>query len=760
MPRTGITLAPIGSLQKALFTSFFLFLLLDPISLFAREKFPSFDGESLTTMALSLSPADTMRRDTTLLMGEGNDNLRQLEAVVLEETARKRTLLKSVPAVVADASFLRRYLSGVWVASLAQLPGVRAMTIGNGFSKPVIRGLGFNRVAYVEGDTKQEGQQWGADHGLEVDAFEDAEVTVTKGSRSLLYGSDALGGVIVSALPLMPLEHGWHGEVSLLGATINGGFGGSLLLGYRHANNYFRLRYSEQHYGDLQVNTDSITYLTIHIPVYNKRMKNTAGFNRSMKASYEHRVGRYTGFYMASNVYEKVGFFPGAHGIPDLRRVIDDGNRYNTALPHSNVNHLKLYTRHSYTFGEKWLAAASGSFQENIRQEWSPFHTHYPKEVPPKEAPDKELEMRLQALSLRFEFTYYGLDKIKIKAVSDFSSRLQKVGGYGFLLPSYTFYNGGVGLVSEYTPSEKWHFEGGVRYDVGAIKAPESKADYLEKYLTDNGFPHEVILANRIRSYAIDRGFKSFSGSVGVSYLPAQGYLFKFSMGRGFRFPGINELASNGVHHGSFRHERGDAGLDPERSVQLNLSSAITLPMIDLSLDGFFNYFDNYIYATPTGEWSVLPHAGQVFEYRQNKALLTGGELSAKWHFAPQWEYQAAAEYVYTYNLDRQVPLPFSPPLRMTHTLCYRPERAELAFTYRYLGRADRIVPGEETTPPGHLFDLYASYSFAVAKTELSVALTVDNLFNAVYYDHLSFYRKIGLPESGRNYRIIVRLPF
>lgn len=689
------------------------------------------------------------------------DSITKLQEVVVSQQSKKRIRVSPVPAIVIDKEYLHRHLAGVWVNTLSAIPGVRAMSVGGGFGKPMIRGLGFSRVAYVEGDIKQEGQQWGADHGLEVDAFENNQVTVIKGPRSLLYGSEALGGVIISALPVIPLEKGLYGEFSGITSSANGLLGASLLAGYSSGKQHFRLRYSEQHYGDLRVNTDSITYLTINIPIYQRRMKNTAGYNRSIKASYSNRIGDYTGFLQVSNVFEKVGFFPGAHGIPDLSRLNDDGQKYNIELPFSKVNHLKVYSKHAYLFQNNWLSSLSFAYQNNHRTEWSLFHTHYRGQKAPNIDPDKELELDLKTLSLRGEVSYYGIEGLKVSAVADYLFRHQDIAGYGFLIPSYLAHSAGWGAVAEYQADKHWKIEGGIRYDIGNIKAKERRDPYLAKYLTENHFSENLIQENILRSNEIDRTFGSFSGSLGGAFHQGETHFLNFGVGLGFRFPGIHELASNGVHHGSFRHDRGDINLSPERALQGNVTYRYIIPQLELSLDGFYNYFFNYIYGTPTGRWSVLPHAGQIYQYKQNKALLFGGELSLKWHLFSKIHYETALEYVYTYNVDLDTPLPFSPPLRWRESICYRPQSWEVALTHTYIGEANRIVPGEDITPSSHLLDLYASYEIPFSKKQtLILSLSANNLFNTKYFDHLSFYRKIGLPEEGRNFKITFKITF
>lgn len=134
---------------------------------------------------------------------------------------------------VVGKEFLREHFTGNLIQTLGTLPGVHSMDIGSGFSKPMIRGMGFNRISVVENGIKQEGQQWGADHGLELDAFNAGQVSIRKGPASLLYGSDAMGGAIeLVPLPL-PAGNRLFGEASLLGKSVNGTLGGSLMLGVK-----------------------------------------------------------------------------------------------------------------------------------------------------------------------------------------------------------------------------------------------------------------------------------------------------------------------------------------------------------------------------------------------------------------------------------------------------------------------------------------------------------------------------------------------
>ncbi len=144
-----------------------------------------------------------------------------LPDVVVTETYQQRQVKKSALTVdIADQDFLRKHFTGNFMQAMENIPGVQAMDIGSGFSKPMIRGMGFNRIAVLENGIKQEGQQWGADHGLELDAFNIGAVNVLKGPSSLLYGSDAMGGVIDVVPPAVPVDNRVFGDVTLLGKSV------------------------------------------------------------------------------------------------------------------------------------------------------------------------------------------------------------------------------------------------------------------------------------------------------------------------------------------------------------------------------------------------------------------------------------------------------------------------------------------------------------------------------------------------------------
>ena len=158
------------------------------------------------------SPEDYVAPDDTTVVLKG--------VTVSGQRQRDFQMRSSQSAVLVSHDYLQQHFSGSLMQTLEGIPGVKAMAIGSGQSKPTIRGMGFNRMVVSEDGIKHEGQQWGDDHGLEIDQFAVDRAEVIKGPAALLYGSDAIGGVLnlfTNHLPTEPLS----GSVQIFGRSNN-----------------------------------------------------------------------------------------------------------------------------------------------------------------------------------------------------------------------------------------------------------------------------------------------------------------------------------------------------------------------------------------------------------------------------------------------------------------------------------------------------------------------------------------------------------
>ena len=684
-----------------------------------------------------------------------------LPDVVVTESYQQRQAKKSALAVdVVDQDFLRKHFTGNFMQAMENIPGVQAMDIGSGFSKPMIRGMGFNRIAVLENGIKQEGQQWGADHGLELDAFNIGTVNVLKGPSSLLYGSDAMGGVIDITSPPVPSVDMLFGDVTLLGKSVNGTLGGSFMLGIKKSFWYAQVRYSEQHFGDYRIPTDTIVYLTQKMPVYGRKLKNTAGIERNIGFFAQYQRQRYKANYSVSNVYQKTGFFPGAHGIPDASRVEDDGDSRNMELPYSKVNHLKVTTLQQYAW-EKLVLSGDFGFQNNHREEWSVFHTHYGSQPVPERDPDKELAFNLNTLSASVKVRFIGSSSWEHALGWDGQHQRNDISGYSFLLPEYYRSTTGLLWLTTYKPNNVISVSGGMRYDYGYIHISSHEDAYLADYLRKQGYDEEQVEHYKWNSHAVKKKFGDYSFSLGLVWTPSERHMVKANVGRSFRLPGANELAANGVHHGTFRHEQGDANLKSEQGWQMDASYNLRYNGFSISVSPFVSWFSNYIFLRPTGEWSVLPHAGQIYRYTGAEVLFAGTEATIDIHFLRSFNYRISGEYVYTYNCDEHIPLSFSPPFSMRNTLTWQRKQVMLYAEWQSIARQNRVDRNEDRTPGANLFHLGGSLNIPIRGNQaIEITLTARNIFNTRYYNHLSFYRKVEIPEPGHNFQLLIKIPF
>lgn len=697
------------------------------------------------------------------LYSQQTDSIKQVElkSITITATSYKTSskLNSALSIEVAEKDFLKNHFTGNLIQALEHIPGVRSMDIGSGFSKPMIRGMGFNRISVTENGIKQEGQQWGSDHGLEIDAFNIERVTVRKGPSSLLYGSDAMGGVVEITQAPPSFDNQIFGEAVVLGKSVNETFGGSVLLGLKKSAWYTRFRYSEQRFGDYRIPTDTIVYLTQKIPIYNRKLKNTAGIERNISSYTEYRSGKYYSNYSMSNAYQKIGFFPGAHGIPDISRVQDDGDDRNIELPYSRVNHMKITSRQQYVW-DKLIGYWDVGYQKNHREEWSKFHTHYGTQAPPHKDPDKELVFTLDTYSSSIKLKTIASATWEYNVGLDIQYQQNRISGYSFLLPRYNRFTSGVFGLATWRPSQQLSFSGGIRYDHGNVDISAYNDPYLETYLQVMGYDNELIKQYKWRSYAVNRNFGDFSGSLGIIWNLNIYHLIKANIGHSFRLPGANELAANGVHHGTFRHEQGDPSLNSERGWQLDASYLYENKNISFSITPFFSWFSNYIFLKPTGEWSVLPHAGQIYRYTGAEAIFAGTEISFSIDLFPHLNYSFTGEYVYTYNLDENTPLSFSPPASMRNTITWKRNQFHIHAELYSIANQNRVSKNESTTSGTNLINLGGNISIPIYNTMVDISLSLRNLLDTKYYNHLSFYRKVEIPEPGRNFQLSIKIPF
>ncbi len=712
----------------------------------------------------SIDTIITLKEDTVLNFILREDTA-ALEEVILSGLTQRR---QSVNKESVSREYLQDQFSGSLAKTLERLPGVNSVEIGAGTSKPIIRGLGFNRIAVSENGIKQEGQQWGADHGLEIDALNVENIEVLKGVGAIEHGSDAIGGVIRIINDKVP-EKGFSGEFITLAQSVNNRLTAATNLAFRENKFFYKIKAAASEFGDYSVPTDNIVYLTQNIPIYNERMKNTAGKEVDLYGQIGYFGAHYKGTLSLSNVYFKSGFFPGAHGIPSTRRVQDDGDSRNIDFPFQRVTHSKIISKNEW-FYHKYAFELLLGFQNNHRQEWSLFHTHYSGQEPPEKDPDLELDFNLNTFDVQAkvskEFSNRHTSTLGIQSQIQDNS----IGGYNFLLPEYFRTNTGLYLTHEFQATENINLSLGTRFDYSRISIEEHYDDLLYQHLIKRGRPEAEASQYATRSPAIEREFSNFNIMGGFLYNIDQNWDFSINTGTSFRLPTAIELGANGIHHGSFRHERGDANLDPEKGYVFDTNLNYKKNSFRASLSPYLYYFDNYIFLNPSGIFSILPHSGQIYQFTQSEALLTGVELELERTVFEKLHTELTLEYLYnsqvTSDKSQNYPLPFTPPVNgfaeVSYSLAENSEtinNTEIFANTSFALEQDRIAQMEEITPGYQIFGGGIRTSLQRGSFKADVNLQVTNLFNTKYFNHTNFYRALEIPEMGRNIQLMIRIP-
>ena len=692
------------------------------------------------------------------------------EVVVSDNHAEHRQQESSLSVEVVNDDFIKQNLGGSLMQSLERLPGVTTIDIGSGQSKPVIRGLSFNRVVVVENNIKHEAQQWGSDHGLEIDQYAIDNVEIIKGPSSLMYGSDAIGGIIDMKNRNVPAENSFGGTVDLSGKTNNDFLGTSVSLYARKKHFFITTRATLIGYGDYKVPTDSVSIYSYLVPLYENHLRNTAGNEQNLHTSFGIIKDKFQSKFYVSNVRTKGGFFANAHGLEprNVNHNLHDSSNRDILYPFHKVNHFKVINRSSY-WAEKWRFEFDLGYQRNFRQEWSQYtqHGYMPPVFPETLDFNSDIERQFQKdiYSGNAKFFYELSEKTELNTGINGEYKQNEIGGRGFIIPSFEQLNLGGFVVAKHHFSKKSLFQAGLRYDFGNINTKKHNDWFVSPIYENNDTTYDYLQ----RATDISRNFSNFTWSVGYNY-NSEKWSYKFNIGKSFRMPIAKELAANGVNYHRFSYEVGNADLSPEISYQLDAGIEYSSKSFAIGASPFINYFSNYIYLNPTSRFDRLYGFGnQVFEYTESEVLRFGGEVHAHYEVSNNLQFGFIGEYVYAEQLSGEkqgFTLPFLPPASAIFNIKY--QKPQIAFVnngyisldYRLTAAQNSIVPPEVPTDGFQVFNLGLGGDVLIKNQKIDIAIQVQNLFNTKYFNHTSFYRLINVPEAGRNFVVNVSIPF
>ena len=669
-----------------------------------------------------------------------------------KKNGKESTATSALISVSKD--FMKRNENGSLMQTLSRLPGISTISIGSGQSKPVIRGLGFNRVTVAENGLKHEGQEWGADHGLEIDQNGVERIEIVKGPASLMYGAGAIAGVIDLKQLAIPYRHSHGGKVDLGYGSNSDRLGAAASYFARADNFYIKTKFSTAHYADYKVPADSIEYMSYYFKLKNNRLRNTAGYEYNGSATAGYVGYNFASHLTVSNVFAKSGFFANAHGLEIRTSDIDyDASSRDIDFPSQQVNHFKVMSNSNLKAGKHFLHLDLG-YQRNVRSEFSEAiaHGYMP-------APDNNLERHFDKSTFSGQMKFTMAETGKHQFVGGISGEYQHNirGGWGFILPDYQSFTTGAFVTDKIVFSEKWHVNAGLRYDFGQLQTGdytdwyESKVDGQQKFLQ--------------RAFSLTRNYHNLSWAVGTMLKASEELTLKINTGKSFRMPNAKELASNGMNYHYYRYEKGDTTLRAETSYQLDAGLDWETKKLTVAFSPFVNYFPNYIYLNPGSEYFM---AQQVFYHSQSQIFRTGAELSVNYRATEKLEFLADAEYIYSLQLSgakKGYTHPFSPSANMHFGVIYKAKenkiwgKPEAGLTLQLTAQQHNVVPPEKSTEGFALLHAHLSTEVKYARRILKFQLRVDNILNTKYYDHTSFYRLIEVPGPGRNFTANLQIP-
>ncbi len=589
--------------------------------------------------------------------------------------------------------------------ALSRLPGVSQLTTGVGISKPVIRGLSGNRIQVNVNGMRFDNQQWQDEHGLGLSDMGIDRVEVIKGPSSLLYGSDAIGGVVnvieEKPAPVGTLQQdlGVRFYSNTLGSSLNYGIKKST------AKNWWKIRGGFDSHADYEDGKNA-RVLNSRFASYN--LKLSAGFNKK-------------NWVNVNNVfvsYSKFGFV-----FDSLSRKADDA-RFSRSFdgPHHEVFIAQASTENTFYRNSKKIKL-NGGLITNLRQE-------------DEGGGGISLSMLLntatvvaqvnQAIGKLGEWTYGSA--MFFQTNTNYGGRI--------IVPDAT--TGEFSLYSHFKHvGEKLLYEGGLRYDRRFISTKATG----NLNVIGNDSPEEIL--------PFDNFYNAFNISAGAGWNFSERWQAKFNASTGYRPGNLAELSSNGLHEGTLRWEIGKPDAVIEQNLNIEGSLHYNHPGFRAMASVYRNQFWNYLFLAPTG----TEYFGfQIYKYDQTDALLQGGEVTMDWNpMNSSLEISAAAAIIRATKADGSY-LPFIPANKLTSEIRYHLKSGKVANPVIKLGGNYVMAqdhPAQFETNTSDYFLLNAGVSGTWR--QMNVSLTANNLLNNNYYDHLSRFKYYGIHNMGRN---------
>lgn len=626
-----------------------------------------------------------------------------------------------VDVIQFDNKQLTQSSAPTLMQSLTQVAGVNMISTGTNIGKPVIRGLSYNRVLVFSEGIAIDNQQFGDEHGLGLSEIGIDKVEIIKGPSSLLYGADAMGGVLhfISEKPA---------NIN----TVVGDFGTKYFsntngyatnLGIKGATDGFRYRvrggYSS--HGDYQQGNG-------------ERVTNTRYTESALKTG----IGFMKKWWTNDVDYS---FLQSAIGIPEKMGVQNTSRELLTPFQ-IVTNHIistqnTFYIKKSHiNFNVGYMINNRKEFEEGTLSE-AVYHNYTAPAV---------LNMTLKTTSYDLKWHLPEIKNVELIFGSQGKYQTNRNNGEENLIPDANEQQVGGFLMAKYTKN-KLTTIAGTRYDAKKMQ----------------GFQMESIGVDGYKK-AFKQFYDSYNGSLGFTYQFTKAFLMRTNVASGFRAPNLAELSSNGVHEGTFRYEIGNLALKTEQNFEVDLGLEYSSEHVSVAISGFNNAINNYIFLSPS---DTFISGVQVFTYTQTNANLYGleGTLDIHPHFMHGLHFETNYAMVIAKNSNGEY-LPRIPAFNLSNTLKLdlknwkKLENSFISFTTNTIFAQNFIADFETPTNSYILLDAKIGTELKLGKQRLELSIGATNLLNQSYYNHLSQLKADGIYDMGRNLVVSVKVPF
>ena len=660
----------------------------------------------------------------------------------------------TAPVSVVTPQMLRSTASTNIIDAISHQPGVSQLSTGGSISKPIIRGLGYNRVVVMSEGVRQEGQQWGDEHGVEVDGSSVGSVEILKGPASLMYGSDAMAGVVILHPQPTLAEGEMRANVSSEYQTNNGLFAYHLSMAGNQQGFVWDARYGEKMAHAYKNKYDG------YVPG-SQFSERSGRLMLGVNKNWGHSRLTLTAYHLTPSIIE--GERDAVTG--SLTSNYSPLTSYDKSLPFQQVKHYKAVWDNALNFSNGGYLKAVVGYQQNRRQEFE------------ESSDDYELYFKLHTLT--YDLRYVSQEFNGWKLSTGIGGMYQKSGNEGeeYLIPNYRLFDFGIYTTATKTLGDHWTLNGGLRYDHRRLHGDALEEDGVERFVD------------------FSRHFNGVTGSVGAVCNLNDHFNLRLNLARGFRTPNMSELASNGVHEGSVRYELGDRQLKAEYSLQADLGLDFISRYVSAQLALFANRIDNYIFThrIPT----VMETGYLTYAYTQGDARLLGFEAGVDFHPVHSVHFSNTFSYVdaQLMNASSDIKyLPFTPAPKWSselkwelfhhsHTTINHHHTTDV--THRALFNNLYVAAGvdcylkqshiysaddTETATPGYvLLNLSAGTDVQLKGKKIAeLYVTADNLLDEAYQNHLSRLKyadvnsvtgRRGVFNMGRNVTFKVVVP-